>query len=107
MTTATVKRTATAALAIATMAAGLTFSTVGTANAGKHDFWRGVGAGFVTGVVVNEIGRSHRHRHSTHRHSSWDAHVAWCYDRYRSYSHRDDRYTTNSGYRRRCNSPYL
>lgn len=33
-------------------------------------------------------------------------HIAWCSDRYRSYDIRSDSWLSNSGQRRRCNSPY-
>ncbi len=34
------------------------------------------------------------------------AHVAWCYDRYRSYRASDNSFQPNYGRRRQCNSPY-
>lgn len=111
MTIQIIKRTATAAAAVATLAAGMSITSIDDAQAGGKHFWTGVGAGIVTGIVVNEAIRHRRHRHYEYyeapRASSWDAHVAWCYDRYVSYSHHDDSFTTNSGYRKRCNSPYL
>lgn len=109
------KKSAVTAIAVTALAAGMNFTTVEQAEAGKKHFWAGVGAGIVTGIVVNEVVRSNRARrhHATPNYyvepagSAWDAHVDWCYDRYVSYSHVDDRYTTHSGYRRRCNSPFL
>ena len=111
MNTGIIKKTATTAAAAATVVAGLSFASVDQAQAGGKHFWAGVGAGVVTGIVINEAVR-HRRGHGHYyydapRHTSWDAHVAWCYDRYISYSHVDNRYTTHSGKRRRCNSPYL
>ena len=35
-----------------------------------------------------------------------DAHVRWCYDRYRSYNAADNSYLPYSGPRRACRSPY-
>lgn len=36
----------------------------------------------------------------------YDAHVAWCYDHYKSYRERDDTFQPYNGPRKRCNSPY-
>lgn len=35
-----------------------------------------------------------------------NAHVEWCYDRYRSYRSSDNTFQPNNGPRRQCNSPY-
>lgn len=35
------------------------------------------------------------------------AHIAWCYDRYRSYRHHDNTFATRAGFRQHCVSPYL
>lgn len=104
------RNTTIAVLAAATVATAGTFATVDTAEAGSRDFWAGAGAGFITGVIVNESSRRHRYREPVYverRHSSWDAHVSWCYDRWRTYSHHDNRYTASAGYRKICRSPYL
>ena len=37
----------------------------------------------------------------------WSAHVAWCYDRYRSYRAADNTYQPYHAPRRECRSPYL
>ncbi len=37
---------------------------------------------------------------------SGNAHVRWCYNRYRSYREWDNTFQPNHGPRRRCNSPY-
>lgn len=37
---------------------------------------------------------------------NWDAHVRWCYNRYRSYDSRTDTFLGYDGYRHRCRSPY-
>ena len=110
MTTQVFKRTSIAALAVATIATGLTFTSVDTAEAGRKDFWAGVGAGVLTGVIVNEAVRNRRARtvyvEPRPVYSSWDAHVSWCYDHYKTYSHVDDKFTSTAGYRKYCNSPY-
>jgi hypothetical protein len=38
--------------------------------------------------------------------SAWDAHVAWCYSRYRSYRDWDNTFQPYNGPRRECRSPY-
>ena len=38
--------------------------------------------------------------------SDWDAHVAWCHDRYRSYDERRDAFKGYDGLWHKCNSPY-
>jgi len=38
--------------------------------------------------------------------SDWGAHVAWCYDRWRSYSEYDNTYQPFNGPRRECRSPF-
>ncbi|MEM9330497.1 MAG: BA14K family protein [Pseudomonadota bacterium] len=110
MKTTTFKKTTTAVLAAATLATSLTFSTTQDANAGSRDFWAGAAAGVVTGVIVNES--AHRYRERRHyrepvrRVSSYDAHVNWCYNRYRSYREWDNSWKPYSGPRRTCFSPY-
>lgn len=110
MNTQFFKKSAIAAIAAVTLATGFTVVTVEEAEAGRRDFWAGVGAGVVTGVIVNEVARGHRerryYREPAPRYSAWDAHVSWCYDRYKTYSHHDDRFTSLSGYRKPCYSPY-
>ena len=108
--TTTFKKTAAAALAVVTLAVAGTVSTTDTAEAGRKDFWAGAGAGFITGVIVNEATRNRRYhepRYVAPRHSAWDAHVNWCYSRYRSYSHRTDTFISYGGRHKRCYSPYL
>jgi hypothetical protein len=38
--------------------------------------------------------------------SDWGAHVAWCYDRWRSYREYDNSYQPFNGPRRECRSPF-
>ena len=57
--------------------------------------------GFIVGTLVGAASE----RHSGHRRvyvDSWDAHVARCYARYRTYDEGSDTYLSNSGYERRC-----
>jgi hypothetical protein len=37
----------------------------------------------------------------------WGAHVAWCYDRWRSYRQSDNSYQPYNGPRRECRSPFF
>jgi hypothetical protein len=39
--------------------------------------------------------------------SGWNAHVAWCYDRWRSYREYDNTYQPFHGPRRECRSPFF
>ena len=109
--------TALAALAF-TMAIPLTTSTITPAHAGSRDAFVG---GLVGGVVGGVIGSSRRSRSPdvvyveprpvyrepvvVHR-SVGNAHVNWCYSRYRSYDARTDTYVAYSGRVKYCNSPY-
>jgi hypothetical protein len=38
--------------------------------------------------------------------ASWQAHVDWCYDRYRSYDERTDTFIGRDGYAYRCRGSY-
>ncbi|AZO30558.1 MULTISPECIES: BA14K family protein [Mesorhizobium] len=65
------------------------------------DFWFPLAAfatgALITGAIVNSQNRVYR---------GGDAHVQWCYDRYRSYRASDNTFQPNSGPRRQCVSPY-
>jgi len=37
---------------------------------------------------------------------SWDRHIDWCLDRYRSYNPRTNQFLSSSGYFRTCRSPF-
>ena len=50
--------------------------------------------------------RRHWDRDRDPRRSYGQAHVEWCYDRYRSYRHWDNTYQPYNGPRRACYSPY-
>lgn len=47
-----------------------------------------------------------RDRRGRDRMGNWDRHVAWCYDRYRSYRESDNTFQPYNGPRRECRSPY-
>ncbi|ESY53238.1 MULTISPECIES: BA14K family protein [unclassified Mesorhizobium] len=65
------------------------------------DYWFPLAAfatgALITGAIVNS---------ENNRVYGGDAHVQWCYDRYRSYRASDNTFQPNYGPRRQCNSPY-
>lgn len=106
------KKTTIAVLSVVTIASAATFGGVQNAEAGGKKFWRGVAVGAVGAAVIHHATRPRyvapapvyvAPRHA----SNWDAHVSYCYNRYRSYSHHDNAFTTRRGYRKTCRSPYL
>jgi hypothetical protein len=58
--------------------------------------------GFIVGTLVGAASERHSHRRRVVYVDSWDAHVARCYARYRTYDEASDTYISNSGYERRC-----
>lgn len=64
------------------------------------DFWFPASAfiagALITGAIAN----------SPTRYSGGNAHVRWCYERYRSYRASDNTYQPYNGPRRQCYSPY-
>lgn len=65
------------------------------------DYWFPLAA-FATGALVT--GAIINNQHRVYR--GGDAHMQWCYDRYRSYRASDNTFQPNYGPRRQCNSPY-
>jgi len=65
------------------------------------DLWFPAGAfiagALITGAIINN---------NQNRVYQGNAHVQWCYDRYRSYRASDDTFQPNYGPRQHCNSPY-
>jgi len=62
----------------------------------------GIG-GFIIGAMVNSQPDYHGHyAGGYHPASSWEAHVARCYARYRSYDHRTDTYRGFDGHYHYC-----
>ena len=65
------------------------------------DFWFPLAAfatgALITGAIINNQNRVYR---------SGDAHVQWCYDRYRSYRAWDNTFQPYDGPRQQCYSPY-
>ena len=69
----------------------------------QHNGWWFPPAAFIAGAIVggaiaNEPPVQYRPR--------GDAHVQWCYDRYRSYRASDNTFQPYNGPRRQCRSPY-
>ena len=110
------KSSALTVLAI-TLAIPATVSISTNAQAGSRDAFVG---GLVGGVVGGVIGSSHR-RHSrpdvvyveprrVYREPVYvdrgNAHVNWCYNRYRSYRARTNTYISYGGRAKHCFSPY-
>lgn len=66
-----------------------------------HNGWWFPPAAFIAGAIVGgAISGSHGPVHS-------DAHLRWCYDRYRSYRASDNTFQPYQGPRRQCVSPYM
>ena len=63
----------------------------------------GIGGVLLGAAIANSQNRNGGRRH---RANQYEAHVDWCYNRYRSYNERTDKYRANSGRLRYCNSPY-
>nr|WIE89426.1 BA14K family protein [Mesorhizobium sp. WSM4875] len=65
------------------------------------DYWFPLAAfatgALITGAIINSQNRVYR---------GGDAHVQWCYDRYRSYRASDNTFQPYKGPRQQCVSPY-
>lgn len=109
------KNSALAVLAI-TMAIPTAVTTTTSAQAGSRDAFVG---GLVGGVVGGVIGSSQRRRspdvvyvepRRVYREPVYvnrgNAHVNWCYSRYRSYQASSNTYISYGGRVRQCRSPY-
>ena len=71
-----------------------------------NDWWFPAGA-FIAGAIIG--GALSQPRYVAPRYgvrAYGDAHVQWCYDRYRSYRAWDNTYQPYNGPRRQCYSPY-
>ncbi|WP_157018449.1 BA14K family protein [Mesorhizobium xinjiangense] len=62
------------------------------------------GAGVIIGNAINQPAPGQRSAPAYR--SAGNAHVDWCYSRYRSYRAYDDTFQPYHGPRRHCNSPY-
>ncbi|RVB59254.1 BA14K family protein, partial [Mesorhizobium sp. M7A.F.Ca.CA.004.06.1.1] len=65
------------------------------------DYWFPLAAfatgALITGAIINN---------ENNRVYGGNAHVQWCYDRYRSYRASDNTFQPNYGPRKECRSPY-
>ncbi|WP_269929421.1 BA14K family protein [Aminobacter sp. HY435] len=71
-----------------------------------NDFWFPAGA-FIAGAIIG--GALNQPRYVAPRYAQpayGNAHVQWCYDRYRSYRASDNTFQPYNGPRRQCYSPY-
>jgi len=68
-----------------------------------NGFWFPAGA-FIAGAI---IGGAIANSNTYYRGGGGSAHVAWCYDRYRSYREYDNSWQPYNGPRRECISPYV
>jgi hypothetical protein len=66
-----------------------------------NDFWFPSSA-FIAGAIIGGAINQPRYVRPTRS----DAHVQWCYDRYRSYRAYDNSFQPYSGPRQQCYSPY-
>jgi hypothetical protein len=99
------------ALALATLA-----STAAPAGANHRNHRDGITFGFSFGTPhgygypAYRPYRPYRHAYPVaprrQYRGGWSAHVAWCYDRYRSYRASDNTYQPYRAPRRECRSPY-
>ena len=64
------------------------------------DFWFPAAAFLAGALITGAINNSTAVRPGS------NAHIQWCYDRYRSYRHSDNTFQPYNGPRRQCYSPY-
>jgi hypothetical protein len=74
----------------------------------QHQGWWFPPAAFVAGAIIGgAIGQPQQQRAPQPRRGGMSqAHVSWCYDRYRSYRASDNTFQPYQGPRRACRSPY-
>lgn len=71
-----------------------------------NDFWFPAGA-FIAGAIIGGALNQPRYAQPPYvQRTRNDAHVQWCYDRYRSYRASDNTFQPYNGPRRQCYSPY-
>ena len=95
------KKISTAILAASVLATGIGATSQAQAGLSRKEaaILAGTG-GFILGAIVGSHG--HRRHHRVVYVDSWDAHVARCLARYRSYDPHSDTYIGYDGYERRC-----
>jgi hypothetical protein len=70
-----------------------------------NGFWFPAAA-FITGAIVGGAIAQQPQTRYVPRASGGNAHIQWCYDRYRSYRDYDNTFQPYNGPRRQCRSPY-
>ncbi len=68
----------------------------------------GYGPALIGGLIIGGIiaDQAYRVRYYDNYNSTSNAHLDWCYNRYRSYRDRDNTFQPYNGPRRQCISPY-
>jgi hypothetical protein len=92
-----------AAIAISAVLGATQQSSAGSLSPGEAAAIAGIG-GFIIGATIANS-QPHYHGRYSGRYrpaSSWEAHVARCYARYRSYDHRTDTYRGFDGHYHYC-----
>lgn len=69
----------------------------------EYNGWWFPAAAFLAGAVISG---AIQNQGPAYRSSGGNAHVQWCYDRYRSYRASDNTFQPYNGPRRQCYSPY-
>lgn len=71
-----------------------------------NDFWFPAGA-FIAGAIIGGALNQPRYQAPRYAQPAYgNAHVQWCYDRYRSYRASDNTFQPYNGPRQQCYSPY-
>ncbi len=74
----------------------------------RHRHGHGYGPALIGGLIIGGIiaDQAYRGRYYDNYISTRNAHLDWCYNRYRSYRDRDNTFQPYNGPRRQCISPY-
>jgi hypothetical protein len=72
----------------------------------QHQGWWFPPAAFAAGAILGGVLGQATQPQQPPRRGMSQAHVQWCYDRYRSYRSSDNTFQPYQGPRRQCNSPY-
>jgi hypothetical protein len=71
----------------------------------NYNGWWFPATAFIAGAIISgAINNNNNYRYNNY--SGGNAHVRWCYDRYRSYRASDNTFQPYNGPRRQCYSPY-
>ncbi len=70
-----------------------------------HDGWWFPAGAFIAGAIISGA-IANSYNQPSYRYGGGNAHVEWCYNRYRSYRAYDNTFQPYNGPRRQCYSPY-